>query len=239
MKIARKFAAALIASTLSFSAFADDLTVIELFTSQGCNSCPPADRVLTEIAKRDDVLALSWAVDYWDYLGWKDTYGKRAHTERQSAYNRAFQRRGNYTPQAVVDGQFQAVGSRTTDVAGAMLAARSRKIPTPELVIQRDGLDRIITIGEGLSTAPLQVLLVKFDSEAAVPVRGGENARKTLRYTNIVRTHKVVGVWRGLEERIELPRDVLKNEPGEQAAILLQAGVGGPIHAAWRLDEIG
>src|SRR5689334_7353524 len=117
--------------------------VVELFTSQGCNSCPPADAFLGELAARPDVLALSLHVDYWDYIGWKDPFAQRAYTERQRSYSRALNQRFVYTPQMVIDGTLQGVGSETATINKLIEKARKLDAGGPTLSVSGTGAHRV------------------------------------------------------------------------------------------------
>lgn len=201
--------------------------VVELFQSQGCSSCPPANANVNAIAaSRADVLALSYAVTYWDYLGWKDSFAKPAYTERQRAYARRGQSDGVYTPQVVINGSRALVGTRRGQLDQAIRAAGPVQGPK----IARDG--DAVTIGAGQG-GPASVLLVTYDPrERSVPVKAGENTGRTLPHRNIVVDLREIGIWQGKPLRAALPAS---KAPGLKAAILLQKGAGGPIVGAARL----
>ena len=161
--------------------------VIELFTSQGCSSCPPADALLAKLAKEDDLIALSLPVDYWDRLGWKDTLAKHAFTERQTAYSNV---RGDgqvYTPQAVVNGKEHAVGSRRTAINAAVAdTASSLSVPL-DLTRSQDSLQVSVGAAAGAASARATLVLMPYLAARDVAIGRGENARRTITYTNIVR----------------------------------------------------
>jgi hypothetical protein len=226
----RLAAAASLAAVFLFvhpAASADGPVVVELFTSQGCNSCPPADRVLGELADRPDVLPLSFHVTYWDRLGWPDTLGLEAATERQRGYARAMDSRRVYTPQAVIGGRIELVGSRRGKVHEIIEILQDRRPPAPSLIV--DG-DRIrIGAGEGAAT----VWLISFEERRTVAIERGENAGRTITY------HNVVSDIRPLAEWVGAPIDLTLPAPGSEAserALLLQTKGLGPILAAARLD---
>jgi hypothetical protein len=199
--------------------------VIELFQSQGCSSCPPANANVNVLSERPDVLALSFAVTYWDRLGWKDTFGKSEFTDRQWRYARTMGRDGVYTPQVVVNGRLAGVGADTGEIEGLMRRA-DRGAAGPAVTIS-GGVAEI-----GAATAPSQgadVWLVRYDPRTLeVQVRRGENAGKTLPHRNIVRELVRLGGWGGPAERFNIPDD----DSTLRAAILVQTASAGPILAA-------
>ena len=150
--------------------------VVELFTSQGCSSCPPADRLLAEFARDPDVVALSFPIDYWDYIGWKDTFASPTFTARQKAYAAARDRRNVYTPQVVVDGVTDAVGSDRNEIDGAILSAarRSDVLSVPIALRESDGILHIdVPAGEG---APASVIVLRVMRSRTVAIGRGENS---------------------------------------------------------------
>jgi hypothetical protein len=205
----------------------DHLTVVELYQSQGCSSCPPADLVLNAIADRPDVLALSFAVTYWDDLGWKDTFAQASFTRRQWDYAHAGNRGQVATPQVIVNGRGVLTGNRRADVDAAVTRF-DRGAAGPVITIQ--GHDAII--GEGRPMDQVTAWLVRYDPRTiAVPIRAGENGGRTIAHRNIVRALVPLGPWRGAPLRVAIPTD----RDGLAGAILLQQGVGGPIVAARRI----
>ena len=197
--------------------------VVELFTSQGCSSCPPADAFLTGLARqRRDVLPLAFHVTYWDSLGWKDPYSLDAATVRQREYARHFGGDGVYTPQMVVDGTTGFVGSDRAQ--GLKVIGGAAPKPVPVSVV-RDGQSLRINVGAGAGHA--QVLLVGFDSTHETPVGRGENGGRTLVESNIVRSLTPIGAWSGSAVELRQPPPA-----GEGFAVLLQATDGRIIGAA-------
>jgi hypothetical protein len=198
-------------------------TVVELFTSQGCSSCPPANVNLIKIRNRKDVLALSFSVTYWDYLGWKDTYGKPEYTARQAAYEPALNQSGSYTPQMVVNGAATVVGNSLPEVES--LLAKAAPLKGPGLVLDRDR----ITVGAGAENGNADVWLVRYDPQIeAVPVARGENSGVTLPHTHVVRHLERLGAWDGSKTSFSLP----KPDAGMKTAVLVQRPNGGPILSA-------
>ncbi|MEG3175418.1 DUF1223 domain-containing protein [Sphingomonas sp. RB3P16] len=200
--------------------------VVELFQSQGCSSCPAADVVLNALAARPDVIALNFAVTYWDQLGWKDTFAKPAFTARQWEYARSGGRSNVSTPQMIVGGRTAIVGSRAAEVDAVI--ARAHAAPSgPAILI--DGAN--VTIPAGKVAAPATLWLVRYDPRTIqVAIRAGENGGRTLPHRNIVRELIPLGTWTGTAARFRLPPTVA----GTNVALLLQAGRGGPIVAARR-----
>ena len=160
--------------------------VVELFTSEGCSSCPPADALLAELAGRPDVLALSFHVDYWDRLGWKDPYSSRAATDRQNRYATLLALPTVYTPQIVVDGRWQAVGSDRADVERALEIAR-RDRPAVPVTLALDNGQAQVKLGPGGDGVAASVLLIGFDRRHVSAVKRGENSGRTLAHVDVVR----------------------------------------------------
>ena len=202
--------------------------VLELFQSQGCSSCPPANANVNALADRPGVLALSFAVTYWDYLGWKDRFARPEFTERQRAYARTGQSDGVYTPQVVINGARAVVGANAATL-GKAVKAQGALIGGPALA--RDG--DVLTIGAGTPKAAARVLLVTYDPRVQqVPVKAGENTGKTLPHRNIVIALKDAGSWTGKPLRIALPP---LPDPALRRAVLLQQGDGGRLVGALKL----
>jgi hypothetical protein len=201
-------------------------TVIELFQSQGCSSCPPANAALIELSARQDVLALNFAVDYWDNLGWKDTFAKPEFTARQWAYAHAMGQAEVYTPQIVANGRVDGVGADVGEMR--QLASRAdRGAGGPELTFEPGA----VTIGAGVAPPRgADVWLARYDPGVIeVPVRRGENAGRTLAHKDVVRELILLGHWSGATERLALPPS---SRPGLADAVLVQTSGAGPILAA-------
>jgi hypothetical protein len=213
-----------LATTLTTTVHAQESpVVVELFTSQGCSSCPPADAFLTDLARqRRDVLPLAFHVTYWDSLGWKDPYSLDAATARQRDYAHHLNDDGVYTPQMVVDGATGFVGSSRSQGMSAIAAAAHKPVA---VALARDGQTLAITVGTGTGRA--QMLLVGFDPSHETHVGRGENGGRTLTETNIVRSLTPIGTWTGSAVALrQLP------PAGEGFAVLLQAEDGRIIGAA-------
>ncbi len=220
-------AAGLLAWTSAAKAEHARPVVLELFTSEGCSSCPPADDVLSELANtRQDVLALAFHVTYWDRLGWPDPYALEAATQRQRDYASLLNSDAIYTPQMVVDGVHDVVGS---DRAGVLAAVRHQlwDAASPvNLTLARSGGEVTVTVGAGTPQAA-SVLIAGYDSRHATAVKHGENAGRTLYESNVVRGLSRAGIWQGAPATLHaaLPQ-------GEHLAALLQAADGRILGAA-------
>ena len=206
--------------------------VVELFTAQGCSSSGPANASVADLAARDDVLALTFSVDYWDYLGWKDTFAQKAFTDRQRAYAKAVGSRTIYTPQLIIGGQDRIEGfspDETADRLREHLALGS----TVRLTVTRDG-DQLVIRAEADPPldAPVRVQLVRFKPEETVTIERGENAGKTVTYRNIVTSWEGLGSWEG-QEPLEMSAPYQGQEPG---AVIVQTAGPAAILAAVRVD---
>ena len=201
--------------------------VVELFQSQGCSSCPPANRNVNAIAGDPGVLALNFSVTYWDRLGWKDTFAKQAFTDRQWAYAHAASRAKVYTPQVIINGRSAIVGSNAQQLASEIRKAGALHGPA----IQASG--NKISIAAGKTAKPATVWLVRYDPrELDVPIKAGENGGKTLAHKNIVRDLTKVGQWTGSAASFTLPASA---NSAYRSAILVQSADGGPMIAARKL----
>jgi hypothetical protein len=178
--------------------------VVELFTSEGCSSCPPADALLVELASRPEVLALSFHVDYWDRLGWKDPFSSPLATERQRRYAELLGLATVYTPQIVVDGRWQAVGSDRAEVQRALDSARHDRNEVPVTLAVDHGHARI-RLGPGADAAAASVLLIGFDRRHVTAVERGENSGRTLPHVDVVRGLEEVAQFNGQASEIEAP----------------------------------
>jgi len=210
--------------------------VVELFTSQGCNSCPPADAFLGELAKRPDVLALGLHVDYWDYIGWKDPFAQHAYTERQRNYSRVLNQRFVYTPQMVIDGSLQGIGSEKGTIDKLIDKARKTMEHGPTLSVSGSGAQRVVHVGAAKAAAPAKVWLVFFDSKHETAIHAGENSGRHLANYNVVRTLTPVGNWTGSAVDLPVNLDAI-DEDCDGAAVMVQSEGTGPILAAARIDR--
>lgn len=231
---ASALAAALLAMPLGAPAQSlERAVVVELFTSQGCSSCPPADEVLAQISGREDVVALSLHVDYWDYLGWRDTFAQRQFTERQIAYRDEWHKTVIYTPQMVVMGVEDVRGSSAGAVAEAIGRAQATTAPV-NVSIQRDGGMLKCRIEPVAGEVTGTVWVAKYDLSNSVAIKRGENAGREITYSHVVRSLTRIGTWSGAEpEEVAMPEP----QPGEGVAIWIQNGDAGPIMAAAKIEN--
>lgn len=213
-------------------AAADRPVVVELFTSQGCSSCPPADGFFEQLAARDDVLALSLHVDYWDYIGWEDTFGSPANTARQRGYAAAAGRKMVYTPQMVVNGADHVVGSRYRDVTDVIDKHLARPDNGVEVQVRRVGGQVVLQARAATpQETPLVVQCALYMPEATVEIARGENTGRTITYTNIVTELIEVATW-DTKEPLTLEIDWPEDAP---MAVLVQRPGFGTIEAVARL----
>lgn len=214
------------------------VAVIELFTSPGCSRCPDADQFLAELGARDDVVALGYHIDYWDYTGWADTFGSPQHSELQRAYAQSWGKDRIYTPQMVVNGRRGVVGSHRPEVTAA-LEGSALPLTVDVALVDED----VVTVSApGLaSEGPAVVWLVAYRQSASVAVERGENEGRALDYSHIVLSRQAVGMWdaaRGAE--ISLPLAEVLGGGADGAAIIIQRKNGelpGPILGAARLER--
>ena len=202
----------------------EPVAVLELFTSQGCSSCPPADKLLSEIGERDDVIALAYHVDYWDYIGWRDTFGSNAFSKYQRAYAAAQGKARIYTPQLMVNGVTDVVGSRRDDIDSALSGAG---LPIPLALEEHDGMLAISAKGNA-DFPSARIWLVTYKGAASVSVERGENRDRVLDYSHIVTDRQIIGMWdheSGVS--ITLPLDDLLGSMSDGAAILIQENHDG------------
>ena len=216
----------------SVSGMAQDRPVlVELFTSQGCSSCPPADAFLHELAERDDVVALALHVDYWDYIGWKDTFASAEYTKRQRAYAREANRRMIYTPQMVINGLDHVVGNRPMDVNELIQMHRAKEARVA-LDVAREGNQVQIAASADQGQGYATVRMVRYTPKATVDIRRGENAGRKISYANVVTEMTVVADW-DMQSPLNVDVDVQGDEP---VVVLVQAGRHGPVEAVARVN---
>ena len=206
--------------------------VVELFTSQGCAQCPPADALLTGLAEEGDVVALAYHVDYWDYAGWEDTFGDEDYSDRQRAYARSWGSSRIYTPQMVVNGARGVVGSRRNEVHGALAGA---SLPL-RVGLARDGDMLKVTIPPDTALDNAVVWMVTYLDRADVSIKTGENAGKSMVYTQVVTGRQALGMWESATGAdLKLPLSELLSEDSTGIAVIVQqerSGLPGPILGA-------
>jgi len=231
--IAAAATAVVLSLSASLAVAQSNPVVIELYTSQGCSSCPPADRLMNDLSTWDDVIALALHVDYWDYIGWKDSFADPAYTERQKAYAHVGQRRMIYTPQFIVNGVHDVVGARTMQLADRIVEYRA----APDLVeVAVDVTDGVAVISatavDALPNDLYDIQIVQYILLESVKITRGENAGKEIDYINIVRQWEHVADWDG-SGAVEVTARV---DPSLPHVVLVQArhaeGPGAIVAAA-------
>jgi hypothetical protein len=223
------FATALGFAALGFaslsSATAEPRAVIELFTSQGCSSCPAADKLLSELQSDPSFIPLSLAIDYWDYLGWKDTLALPNHTIRQRGYSKKRGDREIYTPQAVVNGVAQAVGSDRSQIESAVAQSYNAAAPLSVPVEVTVADDRVsVTVPTREDASGSEIWLCPVSGSVSVGIGRGENRGRTVTYTNVVRRWIKLGTWNGKGETFAVPLDAIKFDGIDAVAVILQNG---------------
>jgi len=217
-------------------ALSEPTAVIELFTSQGCSSCPTADAVLAQLAKRDDIIALSLSVDYWDYLGWKDTLASPKFTERQRAYGKVRGDGAIYTPQLVVNGLMHVNGSNEGEI-GRLIDKTAKTLSASRVPIRlsQDKDKLVVEAGAappGATPKEATLWLAVIAKTVSVPIERGENQGKTITNNNVVRELIPIGMWNGKAMTVQLERRSFMQPGTDRCAVLLQQGHAGPIVGA-------
>ena len=207
----------------------DQPVVVELFTSQGCSYCPPADAYLNELANQPNVIALAWHVDYWDYIGWKDSFANPAFTERQRAYAHAQKQRMIYTPQLIINGVENMMGKIYDEVSASI-----RKVTVQKAVMKlsssRAGAAYTVTLSASHRHGTYDVQLVRVSPINIVKILGGENAGKTVTYVNVVTDLRSLGSWDGQGKATFSTGDLVR---GTYTVLVQHQGHGEIVAAAW------
>jgi hypothetical protein len=244
----RSAAAAVLAMTCLAAAAAGDEpvdvtvndrpVVLELFTSQGCSSCPPADAILGKLAERKDVLPLAFHVDYWDYIGWRDPYASAETTERQYGYGKALGLNMVYTPQMVIDGSQDVVGTDEGAILRGIATSMIRKKLKLAILKDAEGRYKVSLPAGDAGGAPASVYIALYDKAHRTDVRKGENAGSSLTEFNVVREWRKIGEWTGKAEEIALDLTPESDEY-DACAIIVQDGSNGPIRgaASFRMEK--
>lgn len=249
----KKIAISLLTAVVAFAPAAlkaedaKPLTVLELFTSQGCSSCPPADAIVKVLRERSDVIALSWNVDYWDRLGWEDTMAMPGNAMRQAAYNRRLGVSGVYTPQIIVDGSMEGVGSYRKDIEAMIAKSQSMRQQynvTPSITLEGSTLkvslpeapmpsEKTTNHNRGVDMDHVAVRVAFYRADVTVAVGDGENRGRDLHYSNVVRFTDIIGDWSGQPADYVADASTPMAEGADHVAILLQVGgKEGPIVGA-------
>ncbi len=222
-------------------ALVEPKAVVELFTSQGCSSCPTADAVLGRLVKREDIVALSMSVDYWDYLGWKDTLASPKFSERQRAYGKVRGDGAIYTPQVVVNGVAHVNGSDEGKI-GLLIDKTAKTLSASRVPIRlsQDKEKLVVETGAaqgGTAAKEATLWLAVIAKRVTVPIERGENQGKTITYTNVVRELIPIGMWNGKAMTVQLERHSFMRPGTDRCAVLLQQGQAGPIIGAALLRQ--
>ena len=244
---ARSAVAAIAALFLATAAAGDEMVqgslgdapvVLELFTSQGCSSCPPADALLGKLAKRTDVLPLAFHVDYWDYIGWKDPYGFKEATERQYGYGRSLGLNMVYTPQMVIDGSQDVVGSDEAAIVRGIAASTIRKKLKLSILKDAKGAYKVAIPAGEVSAGGASVYIALYDRAHRTEVKRGENEGNLLTEFNIVREWRKIGEWKGAAEEIALNLEPDSSDY-DACAVIVQDGDHGPVRgaASFRMEK--
>jgi hypothetical protein len=209
-------------------AHADPRAVVELFTSQGCSSCPPADRVIGELAKDPSIIALSMPIDYWDYLGWKDTLADARFSARQQAYSRVRGDRGVYTPQVIVNGSVHLVGSDRAGIEEAIGDTRKAdgvmSVPVSMALAGKEITVSVAASNKSAAAMHGEVWICSIAKEVSIAIGRGENRGREITYHNVVRNLLKVGDWNGSAGSWTVPLENISREGVDAAAVYLQDG---------------
>ena len=216
----------------------DSPVVVELFTSQGCSSCPPADKLAGELRGQSGVVTLTYHVDYWDYLGWQDTLASKENSQRQYDYAKTRGDMDVYTPQMIVNGGAPLVGSNRSGVMAAIDKARRTPLPV-SLSIEGNEKEIVLAIGGHPSLDDAMVWLMPLQSETSVKILKGEIAGSEITYHNVVRKILPAGMWAGQETRLVLPAEGVMPADAKSCVALLQIGKAGPIIGCGAWGKIG
>ena len=226
-RLAIATALGILAASAIVSAHAEERAiVVELFTSQGCSSCPAADRLLGQMAQNPGIVALSLPVDYWDYLGWKDTLANPRHTARQRGYARGRGDRDVYTPQAVINGTLQTLGSDKPAIEAAIRATQADPA-TPAVAVKVSVSRGEIDVAVPASPRPVpeaEVWLCELARAVPVEIGHGENSGRTIVYHNVVRRWVRLGTWDGAHHSFQFPTEKLAHDGTDAIAVLVQKG---------------
>jgi hypothetical protein len=215
--------------------------VVELFTSQSCSSCPPADKVFGQVILRGDVLGLAFHVDYWNYLDWKDTFSSPESTKRQYDYAKSLHSSQVYTPQLIVNGKDVVAAGSPSAVFKVMDAAAAASTLSVPVFAKIENERLVVKAGKGKGEANL--VLVVFESRETVDIQRGENRGRKIEYRNAVSDVRTIGMWKGEELSVELPKKEYLAEKGYGCAVILQrvtpAGTPGEIIGAALVSGLG
>jgi hypothetical protein len=209
-------------------AYSEPRAVVELFTSQGCSSCPAADKVLGELARDPNVIALSLPIDYWDYLGWKDTLADSRFTARQKAYSRARGDRDVYTPQVIVNGSAHVIGSDRDKIEGAIDVTKKAdgvmSVPVSMTVSGKQINVSVAPSGKGATARHGEIWICSVSKSIPIKIGKGENRGKEITYYNVVRNLLKVGDWNGTAGSWSVPLENISRDGVDAAVVYVQDG---------------
>ncbi len=229
----RRFALFPLLLAFATPAAAKPPVVVELFTAQGCSSCGKVDSAVAKLADDPGLIVLTWPVDYWDYLGWKDTFAKPEFTDRQRAYDKKLGLRDVYTPQVVVDGRLQASGATAGGVEALISEARRMRLDPPDMALV--GADRVAVGSAPRPRGGGEVWLIRYDPRTQqVEVKAGDNRGQTVAERNVVREVEQLGRWEGRPVSLKLPP---AGEEGLATVVIVQGTEGGRIIGALAVED--
>ena len=243
-KTNRRNALGLIAGSVTFPFFSQSaqakpsLVLIELFTSQGCSSCPPADKLAGALKKQPGVTVVTFNVDYWDYLGWRDTLAKPEYTQRQYDYAASMGESGVYTPQMIINGVAHVVGSQQRKIDAAVEAS-SKSNAFVDLRLTATDTEFIVDIAEGKAIAEATLWIMSIVPEVSVGIERGENTGKKIVYHNVVNALVPAGMWTGKSTRLTLPRKAIVSRDTKGVIAVLQEGKVGRVLGLQRWGDVG
>ena len=224
-------------------AHADPRAVVELFTSQGCSSCPPADKIIGELAKDPSIIALSMPIDYWDYLGWKDTLADARFSARQKAYSHVRGDRNLYTPQMIVNGSAQVIGSDRAAIDGAIKnTSKAEGVMSVPVTMTQTGKQITVSVAasnKGPAATHGEVWIGAVSKAVPISIGRGENRGREITYHNVVRNLLKVGDWDGSAGSWTVPLENISREGVDAAVVYVQDGTrdkpGAMLGAAYTL----
>jgi hypothetical protein len=206
----------------------DPRAVVELFTSQGCSSCPPADKIIGELAKDPSIIALSMPIDYWDYLGWKDTLADARFSARQKAYSHMFSDRGVYTPQVIVNGSAHVVGNDRAGIESAIGDTnRTDGVMSVPVTMTQSGKQITVSVaasGKAPAASHGEIWICSVSKAVPISIGRGENRGRELTYYNVVRNLLKVGDWNGTAGSWTVPLENISREGVDAAVVYVQDG---------------
>jgi hypothetical protein len=213
--------------------------LVELFTSQGCSSCPPADAYMEELRHEKGVLALSYNVDYWDYLGWRDTLAAPEHSQRQYDYAKSRGDMDVYTPQAIVNGGNHFIGADRKKIAPAITTAQAASASWTPVTIAEKGSEISVSIAAGKAPPEATVWFMAVAPSVKVKIDRGENSGKEIVYSNVVRKLLPMGMWDGADTKLTFKKDSVLTKDSKACVAIVQEGKAGRILGLGRWGEIG